>query len=80
MDVNTAQQLHRFILDNSLVSLIEVTTQRKYKAGSRSTYYSAMKKCLDDEAENLTLVERLMIEVAKEVKSDKDSAVQALPW
>lgn len=68
MDANAANELHQYIIQNGLVPVVEVETQRKYRAGSRSTYYSAMKKCLDKEQENLTLVERLMLEVAESVK------------
>lgn len=77
MDANTANELHQHIIQNGLVPVVEVETQRRYRAGSRSTYYSAMKKCLDKEPENLTLVERLMLEVATKVMEESKLLIPA---
>jgi hypothetical protein len=55
-------QLHDAITSNDLINEVELRTKTKWRVGSRSTYYSAISKARN--GQNLTLIERLMIDEA----------------
>lgn len=70
MEKSTAEALHKYILDNDLLTQVEARTKRKWSVGSRSTYYSGIKKCL--EGERMSLVERLMISEAEQLMQESN--------
>lgn len=70
---------HEYIIDNDLLNAVESITKQNWRgAGSRTTYYSAVKKgALGVE---LTLVEGLMMmeagKLAKQHRLERESAAQ----
>lgn len=62
MTSNEIVTIHEYITEHSLLSQVEFVTKRNWRgSGSRATYYNAVKKGADGEAESLTLVEALMM-------------------
>ncbi len=59
MDIKTANDIHQYILHHDLLNQVEERTKQNwYGAGSRPTYYNALKKIRNGEA--CGLVESLM--------------------
>lgn len=67
MEKQKADDLHKYILSKDLLLQVEAETKRIWKVGSRSSYYSGIKKCLDGDAANLSLVERIMLDTATRI-------------
>ena len=73
MSTDEIKTVQEYISSNDLFNKVEDQTKIKWKVGSRSTYYSAMKKA--NEGGELTLVESLMLDIARQVMDQHQAKI-----
>lgn len=75
MSIEETKQVHDFINENDLIAEVETRTKQNWRgAGSRSTYYNAVKASLS--GKEPSLVGWLMLEEAENLMKQRNNEAQ----